>query len=56
MPKRLKRLLIWLLAAFLLYAVFTAPDKATTIVGTAWDIVKLAAGNLAVFFNSLLNR
>lgn len=51
---RLKRPLIWVLVAFLVYAVFKSPDQAAGIVRGAWDGIVTGLGAVAAFFDALL--
>lgn len=53
---KVKRLVQWSLVAFVVYAIFTSPDRAGTIVHTAWDIVTQAFASLGSFFDALLNK
>ena len=36
---RVKKILLWVLLAFAVYAVITSPTQAADIVHTSWDIV-----------------
>ncbi len=51
---RARKLLLWILIAFGVYAIFRSPDQAADIVRSAWD--GIAAGLVAVgdFFDALL--
>ena len=51
---RLKRPLIWVLVAFLVYAVFKSPDQAAGIVRGAWDGIVAGLAAVASFFDALL--
>lgn len=51
-----KKILVWLLVIFLLYAILTSPGDAADIVGSAWDIVRNGVQNIFDFFDALLNR
>ena len=51
-----KRLLQWLLAAFIVYAIFTSPDRAGDIVRTTGDIIGHAFASLGSFFDALLRK
>lgn len=53
--KLLKRVLLLLLVAFIIYAIFTSPARSGDILHTAWDIVTQAARSLGHFFDSILN-
>ncbi len=52
---RAKKIFWWVLLGFLIYAIFTQPDKAAAIVRAAWDIVVGGFNAILKFFNSLLN-
>lgn len=56
MPNLVKKVLIWLFWIFLVYSIFTAPDRAADIVRTAWDIIVSGAQNLSRFFSQLIGR
>ncbi|MFI7586216.1 hypothetical protein ACIB24_03985 [Spongisporangium articulatum] len=50
-----RRVLIWILLAFAIYAVFKSPNQSAEVVGNGWDQVKLGIGQIFDFFNSLMN-
>ena len=52
----IKKIVLWLLVIFLLYAVLTSPLEAADIVGTTWDIVSGGVKNIFRFFDELLRR
>lgn len=52
----IKKIVLWLLTIFLIYAILTSPDDAANIVGSAWDVVANGVKNVAIFFDSLLSR
>ena len=52
----IKKIVLWLLTIFLIYAILTSPDAAANIVGSAWDVVANGVKNVAIFFDSLLSR
>lgn len=56
MNPKVKKVLLWLLLAFIIYAIFTSPDQAATIVRTVWDILVQGVTSLGRFFNVLLKR
>lgn len=56
MPDLVKKILTWLFWIFLVYSIFTAPDRAADIVRTAWSILVSGAENLSAFFTQLLRR
>lgn len=51
-----KKVVGWLLAAFLIYAIFTSPGRAGDIVHTSWEIVSQGFSSLGSFFDAVLNR
>lgn len=51
----IKKLLLWLLAAFLIYAIITNPDRAADIVRSAWEIIFQGVVNIGRFFHQLIN-
>ncbi|GMA21091.1 hypothetical protein MM440_01350 [Arsenicicoccus piscis] len=53
---KVKKVLWWIFIAFLIYAVFTQPDRAAEVVRTIWDILVQAVASLGRFFNTLLSR
>jgi len=54
--KQVKKLLFWLLVAFVIYAVFRYPSLAADAVRTVWDFLVQLFRSIASFFNSLLVR
>ena len=50
----IKKIVMWLIVIFLLYAILTSPADAADIFGSAWDIVVNGVQNIASFFDSLL--
>ena len=53
MPPKLKTLLIWIVAIFLVYAIVTSPDRAADLVRALWDIVVSAFTSFGTFFTNL---
>jgi len=51
-----KKIVMWLVVIFLLYAIFTSPNDAADIVGSAWDVISNAIQNIGEFFDSLIAR
>jgi hypothetical protein len=51
---RIRRPLMWVAIAFLVYAVFKSPDQAADMVRAAWDGILEALGAVAKFFDALL--
>lgn len=50
----IKKIVLWLLVIFLLYAILTSPNEAAAIFGSAWGIVSNGVRNIAQFFDSLI--
>jgi hypothetical protein len=53
MPPKLKTLLIWIVAIFLIYAIVTSPDRAADLVKALWDMIAGAFASFGRFFSSL---
>lgn len=49
-----KKIVMWLVVVFLLYAILTSPQSAADIFGSAWDVVANGVRNIGTFFDSLL--
>ncbi|MBM6404499.1 hypothetical protein JQN72_09620 [Phycicoccus sp. CSK15P-2] len=49
-----KKIVMWLVVVFLLYAILTSPQSAADIFGSAWDVLSNGVRNIAEFFDSLL--
>ena len=52
----IKKIVLWLIVLFLLYAILTNPNDAAEIVGSVWDILRKASRNIFRFFDALLHR
>lgn len=52
----IKKIILWLVTIFLIYAIITSPSEAADIVGSAWDIVSSSLKNIGKFFDDLLAR
>lgn len=52
----IKKIVMWLVVVFLLYAILTSPAEAADIFGSAWDVVKNGVSNIAAFFDNLISR
>jgi hypothetical protein len=53
MPKRLKTILIWLVAIFVVYWVIVDPARASDAVRGIWDFVANLFSGVADFFTGL---
>lgn len=51
-----KKIVMWLVVIFLLYAIFTSPAEAADIIGSAGDLVVNGVSNIGRFFDSLIAR
>ena len=49
-----KKVILFLVLAFFVYMIFTAPDKAANIITTIWDILVQGFYALLEFFDALL--
>lgn len=52
----IKKIVLWLVTIFLLYAILTSPDEAANIIGSAWDVIANGVSNIGKFFDSLISR
>ena len=54
--QRVKKIALWTLLAFFVYAIVTSPSQAADIVRTAWDIIVQGVKSIGSFFDALLNN
>lgn len=54
MPDQIKRILVWLVFGFFVYAIITNPDRAADIVQAIWDIIADGFRNIGRFFEALV--
>jgi len=54
--KMVKKLLLWTLVAFVIYAIFRYPSLAADAVRSVWDFFGQLFESLVRFFNSILTR
>jgi len=52
--KMVKKILLWTLVAFLIYAVFKYPSQAANTVQSIWDFLVQLFKSILDFFNSIL--
>ncbi len=52
----IKKIVVWLIVIFLLYAICTNPHDAANIVLAVWNFVSTAVKNLFIFMNELLKK
>jgi hypothetical protein len=50
----IKKIVLWLVVVFLLYAILTSPSEAADIFGTAWSVIYTGVVNVGEFFDNLL--
>ena len=48
----IKKIVLWLLTIFLLYAILTSPTEAANIVGSAWDVIANGVTNICLLYTS----
>jgi hypothetical protein len=53
---KVKKIIVWLVLAFFVYAIFMSPDKAADIVHNVWGVVGDGFTAILRFFDSLLGR
>ncbi|BDZ56479.1 hypothetical protein FB554_3328 [Barrientosiimonas humi] len=51
---RVRQFVPWVIAAFLVYAVITSPDKSADTVRNLWDILAQGVRNIGQFFGNLM--
>lgn len=54
--QRTRKILLWVLIGFLVYAIVTSPGQAADIVRTSFAIIAQAVRSIFVFFDALLRR
>ncbi|GAA6525868.1 hypothetical protein [Intrasporangium sp. DVR] len=55
MGPKAKKIILILVGAFFIYAIFTSPDKAAGIVSNAWGVMVDGFNAILRFFDTLLN-
>ncbi len=53
--ERFKKLLWWLLFLFVIYAIFTSPERTGDIFRAIGDVIVQAFTSLGAFFNSVMD-
>jgi len=56
MPPGIKRVLVWALFGFTVYAIITNPDRAADIVAAVWDITAEGFRNIGRFFENIVGE
>ena len=54
MPPSIKKIFTWIFWIFVLWAIFTSPNRAADLVLTIWEIILNGFNAIAVFFDRLL--
>lgn len=54
MPPSIKKVFTWIFWIFVLWAIFTSPNKAADIVVTIYEIIVNGLNAIATFFDRLL--
>lgn len=52
---KVRKVVIWLVVAFIAYAIFTSPHRSADIVHNIWSIISNGVGQIGQFFNTILN-
>jgi hypothetical protein len=55
MGPKAKKIILILVGAFFIYAIFTSPDKAAGIVSNIWGVLVDGFNAILQFFDTLLN-
>lgn len=53
---KVKKIVVWLVLAFFVYAIFVSPDKAAGIVGNVGGVLVDGFNAILRFFDTLLGR
>ncbi len=53
---KVKKLIVWLIVAFFVYAILVSPDKAAGIIGNTGGILADGVSAILRFFDALLGR
>ena len=54
--QRVKKIVLWTLLAFFVYAIVKSPAQAADIARNAWDILVQGLRSVGSFFDALLNE
>ena len=54
--QRVKKIVLWTLLAFFVYAIVKSPGQAADIVHNVWDIILQGFKSIGSFFDALLNN
>jgi hypothetical protein len=50
-----RKIILTIVVAFIVYAVFTAPGQSANAVDSIWDLIKEGFDSITAFFDALLN-
>jgi hypothetical protein len=51
-----KKMVLWTLLAFFVYAIVTSPSQAASLVHTTWNIIVVGFKGIGSFFGAVLNK
>jgi hypothetical protein len=54
--QRVKKIVLWTLLAFFVYAIVTSPSQAADIARNIWAIIAQGFTSVGSFFDALLNK
>lgn len=54
--EKIRKIIVWVLFAFVLYAIFTNPNKSADIVHSTWDLLSSGVQNIGKFFQAILAK
>ena len=54
--QRVKKIVLWTLLAFFVYAIVTSPSQAADIARNVWTIIGQGFSSVGSFFDALLNK
>jgi len=52
---KVRKVVIWLVVAFVAYAIFKSPDQSASIVHNIWSILSNGVHQIGTFFDKILN-
>jgi hypothetical protein len=55
MPAKAKTVMIWLVVIFVVYAIYTSPDRASEVVRALWDVVVNAVASFGAFLAGIVS-
>ena len=54
--QRVKKIMLWTLLAFFVYAIVTSPDQAADIANSLWGLTVQGFTSIGRFFDAILNK